>query len=613
MSDDIARPSEQTRWQRIGAWLVRSHTGNPALARQGKLAAIVLLLGEAIALIALLAILAFSPAEGPESITLIHSGAMVLVILVLYLLNRRGLTSLAGLLLSLALLEIAAVLLFQSGPLSPKAVTLIIPVILAGLFGPPVSALVVAGMAGIIYLAFNLRVDPAYFAHIRQGSAALQTLLIYLNLLIAAVTAWLVARMTRQALEESQELSLALVEQRIELEERITIQTRQLQATTTVARAVVGTRDLDQLLEDMVRLVRESFGYYHVQVFLVDDDREYAVLQQSTGEVGQRLLARGHRLPVGSLSVIGRVTASGRPVIARDTDQDTYHRRNELLPNTRTEVAIPLQIGEQVIGALDMQSIEPNAFDEEMLPTFQALADQLAIAIENARLFEQAQENLREFRELSRDVTHHSWEEFLETAPDAEQRQVYGPEPKALQLHRSRVVERILGAGNLVFSSGEDGRLSFIAAPVVVRNEVIGVLGVEPDGLREWTQEDLQLLQSIAERTAMAVENARLYIQSKRAAEREHLISEISTRLQRAPSLSMLLESAAREIAQALGTDNVYAELSLEKPMARTRKQVSRTDEAPPAHQAESKAIEDNIPGQDESTPDQPEEARTEL
>jgi GAF domain-containing protein len=234
-------------------------------------------------------------------------------------------------------------------------------------------------------------------------------------------------------------------------------------------------------------------------------------------------------------------------------------------------MAIPLIVAERVIGALDLQSLEPDAFDADTIPTLQALADQLAIAIENARLFEQTQENLRELRELSRDTTRESWAEFLNELHGEERSFVYGPETKTLATMRSQVVERILTAGATIVSNGKDGRQSFIAAPLVVRNEVIGIIGVEPDGPREWTRDDLQLIEGIAERTAAAIENARLYIQAQRAADRERLINTISSRLQRSPSLALLLENAVRELGEVLGTDNVYAEINVDRPLAGSR------------------------------------------
>jgi len=296
---------------------------------------------------------------------------------------------------------------------------------------------------------------------------------------------------------------------------------------------------------------------------MVDEDKRYAVLRQSTGEAGRKLLARGHRLPVGSMSVIGQVTASAHPVIARDTDTDPIHRANELLPRTRSEMALPLKVGEHVIGALDIQSVEADAFDADAVPALRAMADQLSIAIENARLYEEAQAHLRELTELSQQITYRSWAEFLEAIPSLEYRVTLGHEDKALTAEREKVIERVLATGSVMASGGDDGRMAHLAAPIVIRDQIIGVLGVEPDGQRVWTHDDLLLIQSVAERTALAVENARLYIQAHRAAERERLIGTISDRLQRAPNLILLLETAAAELSNALGAEQVYAELSL--------------------------------------------------
>jgi GAF domain-containing protein len=581
-------------------WLISTRASDPDRQRRGHLAAVILVIVFVLTVVALVTGLIGS---GTSAILL--GAGLTVVWAAIYLVNRRGWTDAAGVAMAGVVLVVNLVLIEDEGPLSAAATPLVLPVILAGLIGPSFSAAGLAAVAGIAYLVLNLRADPAYFRSMAEGGPALQSLLVYMNLVIVGTAGSLYSRLTRRALQESQEMSLALAEERAVTLARLEAQTRHLQATIRVARAIVGGRDLNTLLEDTVRLVHDTFGYYHVQVFLVDETQGYAVLQQSTGEVGRQLLAAGHQLPVGSLSVIGQATASGRPVIARDTDQDAVHRRNELLPNTRSEMALPLTVGSDVIGALDLQSVEPDAFEADVIPTLQALADQLAIAIQNARLFEQAQDNLRELREMSRDVAHRSWEEFLAEAREEDVRQVYGPEAPGLQVQRSRVVERVLASGSVLISTGVDGQPVFLAVPVVVRNQVVGVLGVEPDGDREWTRQDLQIMQGIAERTALAVENARLYLQAQRAAERERMITSIADRLQRAPSLARLLENAAEELAVALGTDHVYAEISVGQPVAERRRPVQDAQEG-----AEVIASSE---GQEPAATDSHEEARADL
>jgi GAF domain-containing protein len=587
------------------SWLTYTEAA-PEYARRARLAAALLAAFEVLTLIALAVnLIGAARRPGAPLMTPATLGGLGLAVLwaLLFLANRRGWAAPAGAILSLALLVVSLLLVDRTGPLAPTATALMLPVVAAGLFGSPLAAALITLLAAFGYLIVNLRADPGYVEHVVAGGRTAQTLFVYANIVIVGVVAWLFARSMRDVSAERDEMHLALVTQRQDLEARLMRHQQYLQATIAVARAIAGNRDLDLLLEDTVRLVRETFGYYHVQIFLVDEETQYAVLRQSTGEVGQRMLASGHQLEVGSTSVIGQVTLRGEPVLAHDTDLDPIHRRNELLPNTRSEMALPLSVGGRVIGALDLQSVEPHAFSEDVIPTLQALADQLAVAIQNAWLFEQAEQNLREMRQLSGEIAHRSWAEFLSESPEAERRQVVGPEPPALRSIRSRIVERVLSRGRMIVSSGKDGVPAFIAVPIVVQGEVVGVIGVEPDESRAWTQQDREVMESIAERTAAAVDNARLYLQARRAAERERLVGDIAERLQRAPNLKLLLESAAQELSSALRTDNVYAEISLEHPLARQPQEV---------RDSRAEAIEAGSYAEDDAPPDPAEETGAE-
>jgi GAF domain-containing protein len=607
---------QESQARGFAEWILTVNTVDPLRMRQGRLAALVVLAFELLTLAALGFTVYLRASGSPPASPFLESGRIMLlaaVWMIIYLANRRGATALAGVALTLVTLLLDIALLSQSGPLTANVVALVVPIILAGLFGPPAGALVFAVITAGAYLLVNLYANPAYLT----DNTVVETSLVYVNLAFVAVLSWLLARTTRQAVTESEERGLALVAQRNDLEAQIMSQSQRLQATMAVARAIAGMRGLDALLDDIVRLMRETFHYYHVQIFLVDEERHYAVLHKSTGRVGQQLLAQGHRLPVGSLSVIGQVTAGGQPVIARDTDTDTTHRRNELLPNTRAEMAIPLSIGREVIGALDLQSLEADAFTPDEIPTLRALADQLAVAIQNARLFEQAESSLRELRELGQEVTQQSWAEFLSEVREMGRRQIYGPEPGLISAHREEVIRQVMASGGVLFSDSTDGRMCFLAAPIAVRDQIVGVIGVEPSERHEWTQGDIRLIQAVAERAALAVENARLYVQSRRAVERERLIGDMVTKMQHAPSLNLLLQSVTTELARALGTDNVYAELSVEAMPADWRKQVSEAGQPPGDSTSEIAAgVREETPantGDGPVAPDEPEEARAEL
>jgi len=170
------------------------------------------------------------------------------------------------------------------------------------------------------------------------------------------------------------------------LEERVEERTRQIQTASQVARAVTATPALEDLLLKAVNLIRDQFGYYYVSIFLLDEHNEYANLAEATGDVGKALIARGHRLQVGGQSIIGWVTSNNQPRVSSEVSQDPVHFRNEFLPDTRAELAVPLQVGGTVLGALDVQSDHVEAFKPQDVEVLQTLADQLSAAIQNARL-----------------------------------------------------------------------------------------------------------------------------------------------------------------------------------------------------------------------------------
>lgn len=188
------------------------------------------------------------------------------------------------------------------------------------------------------------------------------------------------------------------------LEAQVNSRTQQIRTAAEVARAVTSIPTLDDLLRQAVNVIKDRFDYYHVSIFLLDSEGKNAELREATGEAGALLKSRGHQLAVGSQSIIGWVTANNQPRIASEVGQDPVHFRNELLPETRSELAVPLQVGGTVLGALDVQSTSADAFQPEDLEILQTLADQLSAAIQNARLAQVSMEAAERARLIS-DVT----------------------------------------------------------------------------------------------------------------------------------------------------------------------------------------------------------------
>ncbi len=346
--------------------------------------------------------------------------------------------------------------------------------------------------------------------------------------------------------------------------------------TTQIAQRISRRTALADLLNSAVEEIHERYSdIYHVQIFLIDETTREAVLAASTGEIGQRLLERGHRLSIGSQSVIGSVTAVGEAVIARSGSPDGIHRRNELLPETEAEAAFPLKIGETVIGALDLQSRIRSAFDPDDMPIFQSLADSIALAIDNARLFEQTEQRLREnqrlieqmrsavheVERLNRELTQQGWSQYLGNKGEQ-----LGVEVDFANnvVRRGETWTPTLGdamqSNHLVHQPGEEGVT--VSVPLRVRGQVIGAMEFELDR-GDFTPEDVDLVQAVAERFGLAVESTRLYEESQRVAQRETTLNEIGSRLQRSNSIDAVLTEAARGLQASLGANRVAIRLGV--------------------------------------------------
>lgn len=365
---------------------------------------------------------------------------------------------------------------------------------------------------------------------------------------------------------EGLEATSTVTEERLKLAELI----------TEIAGSVLRRTDLSQIFTGAVEEIRERYPRaYHVQIFLLDEARRNARLAASTGEVGQMLMSRGHSLPVGSTSVIGQVTAKGEIVVARAGSGQTVHKRNEFLPDTIVEAAFPLRIGDIVIGALDMQSKLPEAFPSSELPIFQALADDIAIAIDNARLIEQTQDRVREnarlaeqanqalqeVERLNRQLTSQSWQDYIERQNDEGITVDIASDNTRYSAEITPTLTEAVRFNHIVQRQRADGLV--ISAPVAVRGTAIGAMEFELEGTEPLEADTLDLINAVCERLGLAVESARLYEESRRSARREATINDIAGRLQSTNSINTILTEAARGIQESLGVNRVAIRLGV--------------------------------------------------
>lgn len=366
----------------------------------------------------------------------------------------------------------------------------------------------------------------------------------------------------------AQELSVSnteLSELRTNLEQQVEERTSELQkrasqleAVSAVARTIASVQDLDTLLPAITKLVSQQFGFYHVGIFLLDQQRQNAVLRAANSSGGLRMLSRQHSLPLDAHSIVGYSTSRGEPRIALDVGTDSVYFNNPDLPNTRSEMAIPLRVTGTVIGALDVQSTETNAFSQEDISVLATLADQIAIAIENARLFGETKKALDESRMMFEKYTQQEWSSFA--------RQV---RPSGFLFDGKHVVpldntskrepiKAVVQTGSLAL----DKPSATIAIPLKLRGQTIGVLDIRAkNGQRPWKPDEIAMLEAAAERAALALENARLVESAQRRAARERAIGDISSRIGAVSNLESILQTAVEELGRKIGG---AAEVTLE-------------------------------------------------
>ena len=335
---------------------------------------------------------------------------------------------------------------------------------------------------------------------------------------------------------------------------------KQFESISQVTRTISSTRDLDSLLIQITTVINREFGFYHVGIFLLDTAKEYAVLSAANSVGGQKMLERSHRLKVGETGMVGFVTSTGKPRIALNTGADAVFFNNPDLPETRSEISLPLRVGEEIIGALDVQSTEPNAFNQEDINILSSLADQVSIAIQNARQFEETRKALAESNSLSKQFIQTGWSRFTRT------NRLEGIRHTGV---KSTLLYRKSGKGKDEDDSDRSqlkakGRGAVLSLPVKLRGEVIGSVDIRSPENRRWDQDELDIVTAIIERSAIAMENARLLADSQKLAAKERTIGEISTKISAQSDVDELLKTAAQELGRTLPGMEIAIQLKKE-------------------------------------------------
>lgn len=333
----------------------------------------------------------------------------------------------------------------------------------------------------------------------------------------------------------------------------------QLQAITELSETLLQLQDLSEIFPAITRLISERFGFYHVGIFLIDGAREFTVLQAANSEGGQRMLARSHRLRLGT-GIVGYAAQTGEPRIALDVGTDAVYFDNPDLPETHSEIALPMKSRGETIGVLDVQSKETNAFSSDDLQVLSALANQVSIALENARLLTETRSALAQVQNVYDEFTRSEWSRTIAKAEQPGFRYNTGRIEMLETEIQSPEARSAVISGEIVATqaNGSEEKRTTVAVPVKLRGEVIGVIQIESnDPSKTWQEDEVSLVEAVAERAAFAMESTRLFQDARRRAAKEQAISAATARISSAISIENILHATAEELERVLGGSEV--------------------------------------------------------
>jgi GAF domain-containing protein len=353
-----------------------------------------------------------------------------------------------------------------------------------------------------------------------------------------------------------------------DLEQKIADRTRDIQrqavrlrVASEISRDSATATELSELLNRSATLIRERFGYYHSGIFLLDDNREYAVLSAASSEAGRLMLETRYKLRVGE-GLAGLVAQTGESRLAYDTDSDAIQFKNPMLPATRSELGLPLKVFNRVIGVLDVQSDQHNAFTEDDIATLQIMADQLAVAIERTRVYQDSQESLRELKRGYQGYTEESWNNIARTRGFVAGYTYEGVTVRPLNSMPGEAIE-VYKSGSPQMTTDTTGKLKFttLSVPVKIRGETIGMIRLNVKG--EAVPDDtIAMVEEITNRIGVALETSRLVYESRQLATREHTISEASARIGSSINFEDILKTAVEELGKIMGESEVVVQLA---------------------------------------------------
>ena len=473
---------------------------------------------------------------------------------------------------------------------------LLLPTLASLLVGP--RAGIIAGVIDVLtYIFFTIGLSQGWF--IPQVAEDLNTLSplvgeggsFVLGAVMLTMVLWFSSKGWLEALREMSQANEQLqtrTQEREQAYELLQRQTSKLRTVTEITRAGSSILDPEKLLAEVVERIQEGFkavGVYYVGLFLIedtDDGEQMAVLKSATGEAGKLLLEMRHKLELNDSNPIGWCIAHRESRIAMNVEAGSVQFDAIPMPHTRSEIDLPLRSRGRVLGALSVQSTRDVSFDEADISALQMMADQVAVAIDNARLFSQTEAALEEAQSARRRYLLHAWRKFLTVKPvervdythsgvDVGEEEFLRAARRAARLHERAIVQD----GPAADSSGESSESqTALVVPLKLRDQVIGTLTLhETHRQRPWTSGDISMAETVAEQIALSVENLRLMDETQRGAVRERLVSEVADRMQRAMDMETLARTTAEELKRALGGTRAYVRLGVQTELGKSHEE----------------------------------------
>ena len=313
---------------------------------------------------------------------------------------------------------------------------------------------------------------------------------------------------------------------------------KQFESVALIARTISATQTLSELLPQITTTISEEFGFYHVGIFLVDARKEYAILAAANSEGGKKMLNRNHRLLVGGAGIVGFVTNTGQPRVSLDVGQDAAFFTNSDLPETHSEMALPLRLGSEVIGALDVQSTESDAFSPEDIDILSIMAGQVSIAIQNARSYQQSNEALAQAEAATTQLSGQQWKQYFKS-----------------QSSEGYIFD---GINTKALVETDKQRAHSLAIPLMLRGTRIGTLKLSAsDAAHTWTEDEIAMARAAAERTSVAVESARLLEEAQKRASKERAIGGIAAKISSLVNIENILQTAIQELGNTIPNTDI--------------------------------------------------------